>query len=658
MQLLIKKMTITNFKGIKDLTIEFAPSHTDISGANGSGKTTIPDAFSWLLYNKDARGNAPGTNNFNEKPLDENGQEIHNLVTSVSVEALLDGARFDVMRSQEENWVKKRGAEEAVYSGNISTYYINDVEVKQTEFRKRIAEIAPEEVSRLVSTMGAFNATEWKKRRELLLEMSGIDVDAVLMQRPEFIDIATFTSDSNVSVEDMRKIFSDRKRSIEQELKLLPVRIDEATKAIPSTTTYAISDLERRQEAKRNEIAEIDAQIISAKADDPKEARNAHMAKLQADKKQAERDVTDDYTRAVNLVTKVRNENADTQRTLETKIERTKNSINLLARQAETIQSIVDGWRTEYREAFGQTLTYESEDTCPTCGQKISKKILAEREEEAKAKFEREKDATLKRISAQGKVEAEKLEAVNITAEEEKENLIRLESQLADAKMATQTAQEAYDKETAISLAERLANDVTIQAITAEIDALFDKPVDSKAEETIEQLNAQRKALNDELFAIGAELQAAKHGEATKKRIEQLRSEMTAAGEKLNEVEQTIAMIERFIRERCGTLEDAINQLFPSVRWKLFDIQINGGISETCQCMIPCASGLVPYESANTASQIAADAEIIDVLAGYYNARLPLFIDNAERLNVIPETTHQLVTLTVSTDKGLTISHQ
>jgi len=66
----------------------------------------------------------------------------------------------------------------------------------------------------------------------------------------------------------------------------------------------------------------------------------------------------------------------------------------------------------------------------------------------------------------------------------------------------------------------------------------------------------------------------------------------------------------------------------------------------------------VPYESANTAAQIAADIEIINVLSGHFDAQLPIFLDNMERLNVIPKTNHQLVTLTVTTDKGLTITHQ
>lgn len=46
MRMTIDRMTISNFKGIRELSIDFGDV-TRISGMNGTGKTTIPDAFSW-----------------------------------------------------------------------------------------------------------------------------------------------------------------------------------------------------------------------------------------------------------------------------------------------------------------------------------------------------------------------------------------------------------------------------------------------------------------------------------------------------------------------------------------------------------------------------------------------------------------------------------
>ena len=74
-------------------------------------------------------------------------------------------------------------------------------------------------------------------------------------------------------------------------------------------------------------------------------------------------------------------------------------------------------------------------------------------------------------------------------------------------------------------------------------------------------------------------------------------------------------------------------------------------------CMIPCDSGLVAYECANTAAQVNADMEIINVLSDHYDLRLPLFVDNSERVNVLAHTDSQLITLSVSTDSALRIEN-
>ena len=49
----INYLKLENFKGIKDLEVAFAPDLTVISGQNATGKTTIADAFSWVLFNSD-----------------------------------------------------------------------------------------------------------------------------------------------------------------------------------------------------------------------------------------------------------------------------------------------------------------------------------------------------------------------------------------------------------------------------------------------------------------------------------------------------------------------------------------------------------------------------------------------------------------------------
>lgn len=78
MRIKIKSLKLENFKGIKDLTIDFKDT-TNIYGDNAVGKTTIFDAYSWLLWDKDSLNRK----DFAIKPYDKNGNEVHNLESIV-----------------------------------------------------------------------------------------------------------------------------------------------------------------------------------------------------------------------------------------------------------------------------------------------------------------------------------------------------------------------------------------------------------------------------------------------------------------------------------------------------------------------------------------------------------------------------------------------
>ncbi len=53
MKIILNRLIIKHFKGIKALEVNFS-HHTNISGDNATGKTSIMDAFLWLLFGKDS----------------------------------------------------------------------------------------------------------------------------------------------------------------------------------------------------------------------------------------------------------------------------------------------------------------------------------------------------------------------------------------------------------------------------------------------------------------------------------------------------------------------------------------------------------------------------------------------------------------------------
>jgi len=650
MRMSLEKMVIENFKGTRKLTIDFA-EETHIFGMNGTGKTTIPDAFSWVLFNKDSKGNAPGSDNFREKPLDADGHEIHNLDTMVELVCKLDGQRFDLKRRQSENWVKKRGSTNPVFQGNVSTYWINDVETKLTDFKARIAEIAPEEIFRLIGTLAAFNTQDWKKRRAQLLALTGGEVDSRLMAKDEYRPLADECGTRNISIDDLRKVLMDQRKRTGDELKMIPVRIDEAKKALPVFGKDEIDTAEYILKDNAKDIERLDNLIAEEKAFGERQNNGTQIAALEQEAASITRQMMSEFTeKKRGIESRMNYASADAKRYDET-IKSCENRKVLLDKQKTTAEARMDSIRTEYKALYETVFGWNTENNvCPTCGQALPEDQVAEKKAEAEKKFMADKIERLNRMKAEGiekKKEVEQvvefLKALDMEIEQTKAKLEEAEKELAAAK----EEMDAYPASPDFDSNPRLAE------IRAEIRKLQEAAEKAIKPDTsgYESRKAALLAQMEEKRAILARRDA---GIETEKRIKVLEEQQEAKGAEMAELERMIALAERFVTERCSALEDSINACFPTVRWKLFDIQINGGIADVCNCMIPCESGLVAYSSANTAAQLAADVEIINVLSKYYDVYIPLFIDNAERINVIPETESQKITLSVSTDAELT----
>lgn len=160
----VKSMSVKNFKGCKSLDISFS-NVTNIYGRNASGKTTVADAFSWLLFGKDSQGREK----FQIRPLNEKNMLIDK--TAIYVKAILavDGKTVKLEKAQEQNWVKKRGSEAEELAGNINKYAIDSFPISEKEYKEKIAEIIPENLFKLVTDPKVFPTLPWKKQREILL---------------------------------------------------------------------------------------------------------------------------------------------------------------------------------------------------------------------------------------------------------------------------------------------------------------------------------------------------------------------------------------------------------------------------------------------------------------------------------------------------------
>ncbi|HHN8471777.1 TPA: AAA family ATPase, partial [Clostridioides difficile] len=254
--ILLKSLDIENFKGIKELHIDFN-NITNVFGENATGKTSIFDAFTWVMFDKDSKNRSV----FEIKPLDSNNKVIRGLVTTVTAVLEVNNREIKLSKKYEEKWTRKRGESEATFTKNETTYMTNDTPIKKSEYVKEIAEIADEEQFKLLTNPYFFsNELNWKKAREVILEICGdITTEQIIETKQELTPLVTeFEKENNID-----KIIKNRKASknnLSKEKEEIPVRINECNERI-----YDIDfeEIEAQLKAKKSDLEAIEDNLLN-----------------------------------------------------------------------------------------------------------------------------------------------------------------------------------------------------------------------------------------------------------------------------------------------------------------------------------------------------------------------------------------------------------
>ena len=165
MNVLIKSVALENFKGARNVICDFDCKNASVSGANATGKTTIFDAVWWTLFNKDSLGNEK----FSIRPLDEDGQPIHNVEIKVTLVLNVNGREMELCKTQKEKWVKRRGSEVAELQGNENLYAIDGYPKTERDYKLAIADLVSEDVFKMLTSTTYFTSLKWKEQRDILM---------------------------------------------------------------------------------------------------------------------------------------------------------------------------------------------------------------------------------------------------------------------------------------------------------------------------------------------------------------------------------------------------------------------------------------------------------------------------------------------------------
>ena len=645
----LKVLKLHNFQGIKDLALNADGGNLNVFGDNGVGKTTIFSSITWLLFDKDSSNRK----DFEIKTLDANGQPHHGL--DHEVEATFEnGKAITLRRVYKEKWAKKRGQAQADFTGHTTDYFINDVPVKKTEFTAKVAEMCDEGVFKLLTNPSYLNEqVHWQERRRILLEVCGdisdvavIASDKALAKLPEVL--------GDHSLDDYKKIIAARRTKINDELKLVPARIDEVHRGLPDITGLTRGAVVATIAEKRGTAQTIRDQISRIESGGEIAEKKRQLALVEAELQ----GIKNDYRERYGELIQARQDELSKARdnSVSATITTTERTIRDNATEITRLNNKRDELRTRWFQYNDLQFQYNEASVCPTCNQAFPESQLAEAREKALGDFNTQKANKLEEISAEGrmlKARVEDLEAANAEASE----------RLAGLKTELETQGRAVDSLlTELETLRRQAGEYTTDPLYAAkvmaqndlLQAITNLQSGSSVE--ITRLRGQIADLEAEISAEETRLgwfELRKSGEARIKELEAREKELAAEYERL---ESELYLCEQFIRSKVALLEEKINAKFELARFKLFREQINGGLEDCCETTfngVPYSGGL------NNGARINVGLDIIRTLSDHYGFHPVVFVDNAEAVTQLLPMKAQMIRLVVSErDKVLRVERE
>lgn len=636
MNVLLKSLDLVHFKCFNVLHLDFHEGVNNIYGENAAGKTSVYDALTWLLFDKDSAGHS--------RPAIKPTGAPAGTMPEVTAILEVDGEPIKLRKVLREKWEKPRGSSIERYAGDTRDYYIDDVPLVENAYKRRIAELIDERQFKLLTDVWAVTkGMHWKDRRTLLAEICGLPEDKQLLATaPQFAELTEKVG--RRTVDEYKSVLMKQRKDMNANLNTLPVRVDECSRMVTElesldfAAAHSESDrLQAERERVQGELVKLTNNTLAAQAKNERDALQNQLSELEVENNAhlvSQRVPVEDETPVLTAALDRAKCEAD-------RLTRT------VARETDYIttgENCLNDYRARWRAIDAEEFT---ETVCPTCHQPLPAEQVAEAREAFAAHQQQRKDTLL---------EDSKFVKRGIAAAQER--LASAETALKNAQDEVQKAQAALDSYTPPVITEpenlpdydRRRN--AIQMLITDTEKRIDRlNSDTAAEKT--RLETEHAELTRRKLESDAVLTKEQTLIDTRRRIAELQAEQRTAAAEVEQMDRIIAMCEEFTRYRVQAITESVNSKFRLTRWRLFTEQVNGGLADCCEPMDRNGS---TFEGTNNAMQINIGMDIIDTLSAHFSRRVPLFVDNAESVTHLQPIGSQVVRLVVSEqDKELRI---
>lgn len=637
MKISLKKLILENFMCYAHKEVVFG-NNTKIAASNGKGKSSITNAYMWLLFNCDYQlaDNPPIRRMIDGKTVDD---------TDVSVTAVFDvDGKEVVMRKSQKRKYSKDGSS---YKDDNS-YSINDVPKTLRDFNAYLD--VDMSILKMCSNINAFLSKKPTEMREFLFGLvdgvSDVDVAKSKVELAELVPLL-----EKYTADELSAMNKATKSKVAKELPVLDGQITEKERDIQIKQSVDISALELQKNAikeKLNKVTEdqLDMDKVTAEHDEIADKILKLKFKISAMQNKANEDldckratlrsaIDDCKTTQMSVIQEISDNDWD--------IDQSTRTLGILRSKKE---KLVAEWKSVNAEKFNELTT-----VCPTC----HREFPAEDIERLKSNFAQNQAERLTVIETDGKAIAQKIKEIEEHIEKLKKCNELNRKTVADTGTKLTKLEEEYN---ALPLCVDISGDDEYIGVMAQIEAFEINMAGMETTATRTRLKSEETTLRQELAECEAKI-AKSDTEADETRLEELLANKRNLGQAQTDAQKTIDLLADLDKAKNEVLTNEINKHFNLVKWQLFEFAKNGGYKSTC---IPTIDGKnILTTMSNKGNRILGRIDICNSIQQISNVACPMWLDDAESLdsanqqNAVGMVDGQIIMLAVNDSEKLEV---